>query len=43
MVEAVYFGTLIPLLFLIIVIQGEYRKLILFLAWGLTSAILIYF
>ena len=42
MVEAVYFGTLIPLLFLVIVIQGEYRKLILFFAWGLTSAIIIY-
>lgn len=42
MIEAVYFGTLIPLLFLIIVIKGEYRRLILFFAWGLTSAILVY-
>lgn len=42
MVEAVYFGTLIPLLFLVLVIQGEYRKLILFFTWGLTSAIIIY-
>jgi len=42
MVEAVYFGTLIPLLFLVLVIRGEYRKLILFFAWGLTSAIIIY-
>ncbi|MBI9108051.1 MAG: PrsW family intramembrane metalloprotease [Spirochaetales bacterium] len=42
MIEAVYFGTLIPLLFLIIVIKGEYRRLILFFAWGMTSAILVY-
>ncbi len=42
MVEAVYFGTLIPLLFLVVVIHGEYRKLILFFVWGLTSAIIIY-
>ena len=42
MIEAVYFGTLIPLLFLIVVIKGEYRRLILFFAWGLTSAILVY-
>ncbi|NOY07575.1 MAG: PrsW family intramembrane metalloprotease, partial [Spirochaetes bacterium] len=42
MVGAVYFGTLIPLLFLVVVIRGEYRKLILFFAWGLTSAIIIY-
>jgi RsiW-degrading membrane proteinase PrsW (M82 family) len=42
MVEAVYFGTLIPLLFLVIVIKGEYRRLILFFSWGLTSAILVY-
>ena len=42
MVEAVYFGTLIPLLFLILVIKGEYRRLILFFSWGLTSAILVY-
>lgn len=43
MIEAVYFGTLIPLIFLIIVIKGEYRKLVLFFAWGLTSAIIVYF
>lgn len=42
MIEAVYFGTLIPLLFLIIVIKGEYRRLVMFFAWGLTSAILVY-
>jgi RsiW-degrading membrane proteinase PrsW (M82 family) len=42
MIEAVYFGTLIPLLFLIVVIKGEYRRLILFFAWGLTSAMLVY-
>ena len=42
MIEAVYFGTLIPLIFLIIVIKGEYRRLIIFFAWGLTSAILVY-
>ncbi len=42
MIEAVYFGTLIPLLFLVVVIKGEYRRLILFFAWGLTSAILVY-
>ncbi len=42
MIEAVYFGTLIPMLFLIIVIKGEYRRLMLFFAWGMTSAILVY-
>lgn len=42
MIEAVYFGTLIPLLFLVVVIKGEYRRLMLFFVWGLTSAILIY-
>jgi len=41
-IEAVYFGNLIPLIFLIVVIKGEYRKLLLFFTWGLTSAILIY-
>lgn len=42
MIEAVYIGTLIPLLFLIAVIKGEYRRLMLFFAWGLTSAIIVY-
>ncbi|MBN2658860.1 MAG: PrsW family intramembrane metalloprotease [Spirochaetales bacterium] len=42
MIEAVYFGTLIPLLFLVIVIKGEHRNLILFFTWGLTSAIIVY-
>jgi RsiW-degrading membrane proteinase PrsW (M82 family) len=42
MIEAVYFGTLIPLLFLVIVVKGEYRRLMLFFVWGMTSAILVY-
>lgn len=43
MVEAVYIGTLLPLLFLIITIKGENRRLIQFFAWGLTSALIAYY
>ncbi len=43
MIEALYIGTLLPLFFLIMVIKGEYRRLIVFFTWGLTSTILVYF
>ncbi len=43
MIEAVYVGTLAPLLFLILVLKDANRRLILFLVWGLTAALGAYY
>jgi RsiW-degrading membrane proteinase PrsW (M82 family) len=43
MIEAVYVGTLAPLLFLLLVLKEENRRLILFLLWGLTAALAAYY
>lgn len=39
MTGALYLGTVIPLLFLILFIRGENRILLLFLMWGLTAVL----
>jgi len=39
MTGALYLGTLIPLLFLVLFIKGENRILLLFLIWGLTAVL----
>ena len=37
MVEAVFLGALIPLLFLLLVLQGENRLLMAFFTWGFVA------
>ncbi|NLC31805.1 MAG: PrsW family intramembrane metalloprotease [Clostridiales bacterium] len=37
MVDAVFWGTMIPLVFLIILLKGENRLMMLFFAWGMVA------
>ena len=37
MIDAVFLGTMIPLLFLIILLKGESRMMMLFFAWGMVA------
>jgi RsiW-degrading membrane proteinase PrsW (M82 family) len=37
MIEAIFLGTLFPLLFLIIILKGENRLIMLFFTWGLVA------
>lgn len=39
MIWALYFGTLIPLLFLVVFVKKENRLLLLFMLWGLTAVL----
>lgn len=40
MIDAAFLGTIIPLIFLIIILQGENRLLMMFFSWGLVAFIL---
>lgn len=43
MITTVYVGTLLPMLFLLLVLKDANRRLVLFLLWGLTASLAAYY